>query len=290
MKAVGRVCVLVNASKEDSSAMEAELSRVLTADGVDLSIIHFNDSTPEVPPGPFDLAFCLGGDGSVLCSARALAGRSIPIFPINLGHLGFLAEISPSDWEACYRMWLAGRLEPKSRMMLDVRVSRSASLVARFVALNEGSIAGSGGAKLATYQAAVSSDGPGGAFEDLGSYRADGLIVATPTGSTAYSLAAGGPILPPDSDAIIFNPICPFTLSHRPVVLPGSRRIRVKISVQNKARLFLSMDGQESFALANGDSVEFAASSSPALILPSGDLSFYDVLRTKLSWSGGSDA
>ncbi len=285
-----KVCLIVNPAKEEARQKSELVLDILAASGMDVFRVAYKDSRPLPPEGNFDFAIVLGGDGSVLSAARLLAPRAIPIIPINMGRLGFLAEISWDEWEDCLELFLKGILKPVRRMMLEAQVFRLGQALATFNALNEGVITVSGRANLIPFRAEVSPPQIGEKHENLGSYRADGVLISTPTGSTAYSLASGGPILSPDVEALIFNPICPFTLSNRPVVVPSCRCIDIHLQKNRAQECLLSLDGQDSFPLLEGDMVRFRAAAYPALILPSGRMSFYDVLRTKLAWSGGTDA
>jgi NAD+ kinase len=279
MAAKPRVCLIVNLLKEGSRALEAAVSADLGSRGYAVDVCAYDGVIPAEPAGDYAFAISLGGDGSVLFAARALAPRGVPILPVNLGRLGFLAEIGEEEWRNCLELYLEGKLKPMRRLMLEAEFHGKSGSAGRYTALNEGAITGSGAAKLISFGARVISRGPECCPQDLGKYRADGLLISTPTGSTAYSLAAGGPILPPDISAFVFNPICPFTLSHRPLVLPSDSRVDVSMDETQRSR-----------PLEGGDSVSFRAAPYPALIVPSGRMSFYDVLRTKLSWSGGRDA
>jgi NAD+ kinase len=280
----------VNLLKDAAGQKMKSVEEYLNARGIRTTVVAYGESSPEAPDGSFDIAFVLGGDGSVLSSARIMAPLGVPLFPINMGRLGFLAEISWDEWKDCFELYLAGKLAPVQRLMLQVEVLRGGKPTALFNALNDGAVTGSGKAKLLSFRARVSPRGPGSTYEDLGDYRADGILISSPTGSTAYSLAAGGPILSPEMDALIFNPICPFTLSNRPVVVPGNRCVEIDLTDNKRPDCLLTLDGQDSFPLKQGDVLRFSAAPYQAAILPSGRLSFYDVLRTKLSWSGGPDA
>jgi NAD+ kinase len=290
MKKLERVCLVANMQKPAVKELLVEVQSYLDQKEIGSYTIEYSGKPLVAPPGQFDLAMSLGGDGAVLSTARLMAGRGVPIFPVNLGHLGFLAEISSSEWKEYFELYRNGKLKPVRRLMLDVRVRRNDQEIKVSNALNDGVINGRGAAKLLSFYARVAPKVPGEHPENLGSYRADAALVSSPTGSTAYSLAAGGPILSPDMDALIFNPICPFTLTNRPLVLPATRVFEIVTSPNPGPGLQLTLDGQETFPLEPGDIVSFSAAPYPALILPAGRLSFYDVLRTKLSWSGGLDA
>ncbi|HSV56537.1 MAG TPA: NAD(+)/NADH kinase [Magnetospirillaceae bacterium] len=280
----GRALIIANLSKEDAGRTAREIGHFLREHGHSVDVHAFSGKPDEAPAVSGSvLAVSLGGDGTVLYSARITAPWQVPVFPVNLGSLGFIAWIRKGEWRHRLEQCLAGSLMLSERVMLDVEVVRQGRTEARFTALNEGVVSGSGSAKILDLRVAVSG-------VPFCSYRSDGAIVATPTGSTAYSLAAGGPILEPDLDAIVFIPICPFTLSNRPLVLPGSEEIEVNVADRQRSSLVLTVDGQEFFDLAPGDRVLFRRSPAKARIYCAGRATFYDVLRHKLNWSGGPDA
>ncbi|MDR0710284.1 MAG: NAD(+)/NADH kinase, partial [Spirochaetaceae bacterium] len=154
--------------------------------------------------------------------------------------------------------------------------------------LNDAVISASGIAKIIRLEVSSTGGALDGQIMSLGRYRSDGLIVATPTGSTAYSVAAGGPILDPEIDALIINPICPFTLSNRPIVVPAGETIIVEVEAEQRSRVLLTVDGQRSFPLEPGDRVFIRKAPFTAKIVASGRRGFYRALQTKLNWSGGS--
>jgi NAD+ kinase len=225
----------------------------------------------------------LGGDGTVLYAARLAAPFGIPVLPVNLGRLGFIAEFGKNDWDAALDAWIAGRLPVSERLMLSVDVHRGADSVAGFWALNDATISAQGIAKLIGLGVRVGGSSVVG-------YRADGLILATPTGSTAYNLAAGGPVLNPEMDALIFNPINPFTLSNRPLVLSSTEQVEILIEEEKRASVMLTIDGQETFALCANDRVIIHGAPKKALIHVSENFAFFELLRSKLAWSGGAGA
>jgi NAD+ kinase len=212
-----------------------------------------------------------------------MAKRGVPLFPINLGSLGFLASIHVEEWEQVFNNWLMGTISYSERVMLSVHVERNGTQVAHHVCLNDAVIAASGIAKIVKLDVGTQS-------VRLGQYRADGLIIATPTGSTAYSVAAGGPILDPEMEAFIINPICPFTLSNRPVVVPVFEHIYAEVEPEQRAQVILTIDGQEVEPLESGDRIIFEKAPYKAKLIASDRDIFYRALRTKLNWSGGPDA
>ncbi len=280
----GRALVVVNARKTGALELATEFRAEFASRAWDCEIFTFEGKPADEPEvGGFDLGISLGGDGTVLYSARLLARHDVPILPVNLGTLGFIAWVRKNEWRERLVDCLEGRLLPSERVMLEIEVRRPHERPVRFIGLNDGVISGSGPARIVSLR--VSASGA-----PLGAYRSDGAIVATPTGSTAYSLAAGGPVVAPEMDAMIFNPICPFALSNRPLVLPGSERIEIRISEGQRTSTVLTVDGQETFQLAEGDVVAFRRAAERARIYCAGRSSFYDVLRAKLNWSGGPDA
>ena len=229
------------------------------------------------------IVLTLGGDGTVLYSARSAAPWGIPLLPINMGSLGFIAWVRHTEWLGRFREAVSGKLPLSRRFMLDIQVFRLGEKIAQFSSMNDGVVSGAGPAKIVNLSMSVSGAA-------LGTYRSDGIIIATPTGSTAYSLAAGGPILDPDMEAMVFNPICPFTLSNRPLVVPGDETIEIYVEREQREKILLTVDGQDFFNLEEGDRVVYRKAEYKAHLFCNARGSFYQVLRAKLNWSGGPDA
>jgi NAD+ kinase len=208
---------------------------------------------------------------------------NIPILPINLGTLGFIAAVSPNDWEKVFDSYLNGTVDVSQRLMLDIWVKRGENEVFRTRGLNDAVITSDGISKIIRLHVS-------GEKIKLGHFRSYGLIVATPTGSTAYSVAAGGPILDPEMDAVIINPICPFTLSNRPIVVPSHEIICVEIEAKQRSDVLLTVDGQIVEKLEPLDKVFIQKARNKARLIASDRNVFYTVLRSKLNWSGGPDA
>lgn len=231
---------------------------------------------PQVPDG-CDLAIVLGGDGTLLSAARALAGRSIPILAVNLGGLGFLTSTPTGEMFPELERALSGTDRLTRRNLLHVAVRRGDTIVAEYEALNDVVIAKSSIARIVDLDVWA-----GDTF--VCEYKADGLIVSTPTGSTAYSLAAGGPIVFPTVAAVCITPICPHTLTNRPLLIPADLPVRVVSHMKEDKDSFLTVDGQVGGALEPGDTVECTASKSEVLLVQAPDKTFFDVLRQKLKW------
>jgi NAD+ kinase len=280
----GRVLILANLEK----ALAAETAEALAASLSDRGIGSETYSYLGDPDGPpraegAGLVVSLGGDGTVLYAARVAAPLGISILPINLGHLGFIAEISMAEWPAAIGLWQKGELPISERLMLLVEAWRGGLKVGSFWALNDAAVTAQGIAKLIGF--GISMGG-----STLVRYRADGVIVATPTGSTAYNLAAGGPVLHPEMDAMIVNPVCPFTLSNRPLVVPADEAVEITMEEGRRTGAMLTIDGQVTFTLHPGDKIRVSGAPKKARIHVTKGFAFYELLRTKLEWSGGPGA
>jgi NAD+ kinase len=227
--------------------------------------------------GRVDLLIVLGGDGTLLSAARAIGDRAVPLLAVNLGTLGFLTETSSDELYDALEQTFAGRLVVAERMRLDVEVERGGHVVERHIALNDAVIGKSALSRMIDLE--MRTDG---GF--VTTYHSDGLIVATPTGSTAYSLSAGGPILLPEGESIVLTPICPHTLTQRPLVLPDHYRIEILVLDTRGGDVHLTVDGQVGIPLEQGDRVAVARSAHPARLLVSPHRSPFAVMREKLRW------
>lgn len=223
-----------------------------------------------------DLLIVLGGDGTLLSVAREAGARRVPILGVNLGTLGFMAEISREEMFAALERVLDGSMQVQERMRLDVRALRGDEEVARYLALNDAVVANSNFARLVHLATRVDD-------MEVTEYHADGLIVCTPTGSTAYSLSAGGPILDPRLEALVLTPISPHTLTHRPVVLPPTSRIEVR-ALPRGGEMRLSVDGQAGIALRDADRVLVERAAAPVHLMVSPFRNHFAILREKLGW------
>ena len=226
-------------------------------------------------PGQVDALIVLGGDGTLLSMARAVGDLGVPILGVNLGGLGFLTATTLDEMLPALEALLAGGMAVEERMMLAARVVRGGQPTGDYIALNDVVITKSAMSRI--IDLAVSVDG-----RHATAYRADGLIISTPTGSTAYNLSAGGPILFPTMDAIVLTPIASHTLSNRPIVLPGAQRIDVTLRVDQD--VMLTMDGQVGVSLRERDVVEVQKARARIRLLRFAQKDFFSVLRTKLKW------
>jgi NAD+ kinase len=229
----------------------------------------------EDMPAHIDLALVLGGDGTLLAMADIIAQANcdVPILGINFGSLGFLTEITHPELYSALEAALAGRVAYDERMMLRGTVGGESR-----IALNDIVFTRTALSRMIDLAVTVGE-------QFVTSVKADGLIVASPTGSTAYNLAAGGPIVHPAMDAIVLTPIAPHTLTNRPIVIPAEREIRVQAGPANAgAEIFATFDGQHGFALAVGDEVIITRAAKPIRLVRSATRSYFEVLREKLKW------
>jgi len=229
---------------------------------------------PELP-GQVDLIVVLGGDGTLLSMARAVGDQGTPLLGVNLGGLGFLTATTLEEMLPALEAWLAGRMAVEERMTLAARVLRQGEALGEYAALNDVVITKAAMSRIIDFS--VSVDG-----QFATSYRADGLIISTPTGSTAYSLSAGGPILWPGMDAIVLTPICSHTLTNRPIVVPGAQRVEVTILTDEE--VMVTMDGQVGVNLRARDAVEVRQAAARIRLVRFPEQSFFSVLRAKLKW------
>lgn len=283
-----RVGFILKPDKSEAGVLLEELVPWLRAQG-HVPIVTAEDQispngcevVPESDLGAVvDLAVVLGGDGTMLRAARLVADHGRPVLGINLGQLGFLVGFAPSNAKQALAAALSGTLAETRRMRLAVTFRRhGADPVTRY-ALNDAVLHQGAMARLIEIDAFVDS-------EFVASYRADGLIVATPTGSTAYNMAAGGPIVLPGQEAMTLTPICAHALTNRPLVIAASNTIRLQLGTEMRGAL-LTVDAQWGHTFLRGDVVEISAASSP-LVMFASKQSFFDVMREKLHWGARSD-
>ncbi|NMA03033.1 MAG: NAD(+) kinase [Clostridia bacterium] len=227
-----------------------------------------------------DIVIVLGGDGTLLRAARFVAGFQTPLLGVNLGYLGFLTEIEEVEIYPFIEKILAGEYKVEERMMLKATIQRDNRNIATFCALNDFVINKGSFARLITLETYL-------ADELINSYSSDGVIVSTPTGSTAYSLSAGGPIVDPSLDVCIITPICPHTLDSRPLVIPPEKIIKVIIKAV-RTDAMLTVDGQHGYQLKNNDIILISKAEYVTTLIKVKGRSFFDILREKLRISGGS--
>jgi len=232
-------------------------------------------------PALVDLMLVFGGDGTLLGMADriAQADREIPILGVNFGTLGFLTEISASELLPTLEAALSGSAAIESRMMLRSRVDRMGRTCVDRIVLNDVAVTGGSLSRIVEFSVSVSGD-------FVARFNADGLIISSPTGSTAYNLSAGGPIVHPAVDAFVLNPIAPHTLTNRPIVIPASAEVAIQPVLQRAGdEAFVTFDGQSGLQLENGDIVHIHRARRPMRLVRGAARSYYEVLRKKLRWA-----
>ncbi|HEY9766494.1 MAG TPA: NAD(+)/NADH kinase [Chroococcales cyanobacterium] len=268
-----RIGIVFNEGRQDAVILEGELGDRLRQRGEQVLTIPWQ--VEEIPP--IDLLIVLGGDGTFLRGANLVSRYGTPILGVNLGTLGFLAETASEEAYHAVEAFFAGELEIEERVMLDVTLFRGGQMAARQIALNDGVISKGSSSRLVSYSLFVDA-------VHVSSYSADGVIVATPTGSTAYALSAGGPILAPDVPGFTIVPVCPHSLTARPLVV--SDRSTVKVSMSNcYDGAVLSVDGRKGIPLLLGDEILLSRSAHLTHLIKY-SRGFFDKLRTKLHWGG----
>jgi NAD+ kinase len=259
-----------------AAAKAAEFEAWLAARGI--AVVRA-EGAGEPPPEGLFCVFVLGGDGTFLSAVRWIGQRAIPILGVKFGEIGFLAEIGEEGLFAAAERVLNADFKVARRTRLEAAVSRADREIARDTVLNDVVINRGALARLANLVTHVNG-------HYLTTFRADGLIVATPTGSTAYSLAAGGPVIHPKVPGIIITPICPFTLTNRPLIVPDDVEIAIRLE-RGSADIVLTLDGQKGLDLADADLITIRKSAYPLHMILPPDRFYFDVLKAKLRWSGG---
>jgi NAD+ kinase len=240
------------------------------------SMLKLKGYTRETICAKVDILIVFGGDGTLLSAARFVGKRGIPILGVNLGGLGFITEVPHNEFkEDVLNRVLSGRCKIEERIMLTATVQRKGKRVAQHTALNDIVINKSALARMAELDIMINK-------QDVTTFRADGLIVSTPTGSTAHSLSAGGPILYPTLESFVITPICPHTLTNRPIVLPDNFLIDVRI--KSGKDVYLTTDGQVGFSLKVDDTVRIKKAEYKTKFITLYDRDYFKILRNKLKW------
>lgn len=258
------------------SSAEASETALFVAQYLEKKNVEVLTDEAEVAGGA-DLVVVLGGDGTLIHAARLIGGRKVPILGVNMGSLGFLTEVPQSEMYGALDLVLSGKATISERMKLRVHLHRPGSEkpVLDAEVLNDVVIGKGALARMAELDTRCSGN-------YVATYKADGIIVATPTGSTAYALAANGPILFPTMRAVILAPICPHTLTQRPIVVPDDENL--EILLMNDSEVYLTLDGQKGVPLERGDRVQVKQSYNRVLLVRNPSMDFFGILRAKLKW------
>ncbi len=279
------VGIISRPRRSNLAAVAPPLVRWLEARGI--SVIYDEETAGSLPNGSrgqtrqqvadaSQLLLVLGGDGTFLAAAHFAAPRGIPILPVNMGSLGFLTSFTLEELYPALENTLAGHFSASERVMLHVELERSGKVIEKQRVLNEAVINKGALARMIELELTIDSD-------FVCRYRADGLIVASPTGSTAYSLSAGGPIVHPAVESFIITPICAHTLSDRPVVVRDSSLIEMKLTGSTES-VFLTLDGQKGIPLQPSDRVRVSRAKELLKLIQPPKKSYFEILRNKLKW------
>ncbi len=279
-----RIGIVAKTTNKDSMPVISEIVNWLSSKGVnvvlDSEVAKFIGSDKGVPKtklaDQIDIMLVLGGDGTFISAARLVVKNNVPILGLNLGGLGFLTEIGVDEAKRVLEDILNGNFVTETRMLLIAHVHRHEERVADYCVVNDVVINKGALARIIQMEMHIN-----GSY--VCSYRADGLIISTPMGSTAYSLSAGGPIVHPVLTSIIITPICAHSLTNRPLVVPDTSRVRTIVKETN-GEVFLTLDGQVGFSIEKGDVIEVKKAEEQLKVIKSPVRNYYEILRTKLRW------
>lgn len=283
---IKKVGIIANIAKEKSSEYTASLREWMIGRGLEVYLEEGIAAKIGGLPGVerrklwsiVDLIVVFGGDGTILRTARLVRERDVPIVGINLGVFGYLTEVNLDEMYSAMEVILAGEFQVEKRMMLDVEINGGEETFLEGSVLNDVVINRGNLSRIVELETTVDD-------RYMTTFKADGLIISTPTGSTAYSLSAGGPIVFPELYSIIINPICPHTLTNRPIILPENAEIKVTLRTMEKGAN-VTLDGQVSFTVKSGDTVTIRKSRHITTLVSSPHRGYLEILRTKLGWGG----
>uniref|UniRef100_A0A7V4XTA6 NAD kinase n=1 Tax=Acidobacterium capsulatum TaxID=33075 RepID=A0A7V4XTA6_9BACT len=280
-----RIAVIAKPQKDELARLLPELLAWLRGHGYDpviddIAATYTSEARivprADLPNEDPELVIVLGGDGTLLAAARVFAKTGVPILSVNLGSLGFLTEVPLGDLYRHLEGWEQNCCNMEQRAMLHCELRRDGHQVCEYEALNDVVVSKGAIARMGDFR--IDLDGA-----LVAAFRADGVIISTPTGSTAYSLAANGPILAPNVDALIVTPVCPHLLTLRPLVVQGNADLKLRVA-GIPDQTYLTVDGQEAIALRVGDEINCRKSSYTVKLVRLGATGFFDVLRAKLKW------
>lgn len=285
-----RIGIIAKQNKPEAVAITGQLVKWLGAKGIEVFLEEgIREAIPLTQPGSCvsgvkkeeipsraEMIIVLGGDGTLLSLARLMGRHEVPILGVNLGGLGFLTEITLDELYRVLERVMGGDFVTDERVVLKVGVIRREERLAEFIVLNDAVINKGALARIIDIETTING-------EYLTTFKSDGLILSTPTGSTAYNLSAGGPIVYPSLHCIIITPICPHTLTNRPIMIPDDVEVRVLLKSRQQ-EVLLTLDGQQGFALEFGDVVEVKKAEGRILLIKSPYRHYFEVLREKLKW------
>ncbi len=277
---VKKSLIVVNSFKEESKSLGHEIQAYLESIGISAEIFLFNGFSEQYPFYGYDFVITMGGDGTVLFAARGCAPLGIPIFPINFGSFGFIASVQRNEWKRELEEFFEGKSHVDERSLLQADLIRGSSRRLSSTGLNDIVICGKTAAHMISFNVIYDK-------VPLGEIKADGIIVSTATGSTAYSASAGGPIIDPDLDSMVLTLMNAFSLSSRPLVLSPDGELEIEILPSRISDVVVSVDGQIPVDLHVGDVIRIRQYENKAKLIGCTKEKFYNALRSKLNWSGG---
>lgn len=281
-KRIEKVGIVVKPANDEALRTAGELSAWLSKRGVTVVGEPYQGSGKPGNDQAFpmaveaDLIVVLGGDGTMISTARLIGDAEVLVLGINYGSLGYLTDFLIEEMYLALEAIFEGNFEVDSRVMLSAEHRRNGEMLAKGRVLNDVVVNKAALARIIEIEASLNT-------HFVNSFRADGLIVATPTGSTAYNLSAGGPIVYPSMNAIVLTPICPFTLTNRPIVIPDTAEIELKLLNENEG-VVLTLDGQTGYPMKGGDTVAIRKSKTTLNLVQPPNRNYFDVLRNKLKW------
>ena len=278
-----KALVIINVSKTESMKLSDQIAAFLKTKGIHTDTFVFDGFCADSKITGYDFVITLGGDGTVLFAARNTAHSPIPIFPVNFGQFGFIASVQPEEWKKELENFLQGKSILVERSMANVRIIHNDEEIYCGNGLNDVVLCAKSAATTISLDVYYE-------MQLLCKLKADGLIVGTPTGSTAYSAAAGGPILDPSLNAFVLTPINSFSLSSRPIVLNQDGLLSIKVSESRADGINLKIDGAKNLELTVGDTVLIKKYEKKVQLVNCTADKFYTALRSKLNWSGGPHA
>jgi NAD+ kinase len=283
---IKKIGIIANVEKEKSAECTIQLRdwaldkgiTVLFEEGIAGKIGETKGMDRRELASMVDLLVVLGGDGTILRTVRFVSEYDIPLVGINLGEFGYLTEVNLNEMFSALELIVKGEYQTEKRMMLDITICLGTETVRHQSILNDVVITRGNLSRILNLETTVND-------RYLTTFRADGIIISTPTGSTAYNISAGGPIVFPEQDAFIINPICPFTLTIRPIIVPDSVEIKVITWTKGQGAI-LTLDGQVSYTMKSGDSMIIRKSPYVTNLVSSPHRDYMEILRTKLGWGG----
>ena len=274
-----KVLIIINTSKKKSLSLSKKIAEFLHSKKIDCDFLSFDGFAEDKPFKDYEFVITLGGDGTVLYAARNCVQYGVPVFPVNLGQFGFMASVQQNEWQQCLDLFLSGNAPFQKRCMLKASLYRNGKLEGEQLALNDIVISAKHTARTVAMDVLFEDD-------HLCKLKSDGVIICTPTGSTAYSASAGGPIVDPGLEAPVMTPINSFSLSSRPIVLRPDGTLTINIQPCRTKEIRMLSDGLEPIKLIEGDKIEIKLINKKIKLICCTQEKFFNALRSKLNWRG----